>query len=583
MEFVYKNVKKFHINRLRFLEESKIWKPVKNKVLFIGPKHWYHIFSSDCDVIWYSDLYRDVFQQVLEYIDVVVIFPNYRIRTDTYSIFINEIKMIVERSYRMHKRVIVFYENENSWMLFKDNIPYDERYLYIMKIGGDFWNNKEVNGNTFNIPGVISSRLFNPYMSVFDKKIESQYPRIKHIAQNSYTFNKSSLFAESIKYSSRMICLFDYDCYSFIYRLRNDIKDVRYLGRVNYDGYLFLLKKSYSQTFYYDCDIDISIMSQRILENNACYGVSFVLDVTDNFDFERMNVICVKNKFDLIQNIALINRIAEYRENMSHRNWRDAHSYSVYNIFKMLGIIKNDIKISVITPTIRPENINIILKNYYSQKYNNKELVVVINGKNSNSKKWKSIYDISRKDKSVKVISLQGEVMASAALNAGILASDKKSKLVFRVDDDDLYGKNYIYDTVLHYYSTGFDLAGKKFEYVYFDEDNSLYKRKFKNIPSLLFDNKYNNFLNIAGNSFAIDKKFALKHGYLLGALGNADSEFLLSLAYVSPAPKLAYTDNRSLIIVRRAGEDHTWNAGKEFFIKNAEKSSVTIKEIIDV
>ncbi|MEZ4579735.1 MAG: glycosyltransferase, partial [Desulfobacterales bacterium] len=167
-----------------------------------------------------------------------------------------------------------------------------------------------------------------------------------------------------------------------------------------------------------------------------------------------------------------------YRDRMAHLGWRKVfqeHTFShrIRKICMNIGIDHGWIEypmVSMVTPTKRCEQLQRCLETYEKQSYPDKELILVYNG-NPTSQQKKSWAEFDRDD--IKFAIVPGDMFAGACLNQGHIMA--RGEYLFRVDDDDWYGANYLMDMVLQARSIDAQLFGKPPAPLYFETDQQVY------------------------------------------------------------------------------------------------------------
>ena len=123
-------------------------------------------------------------------------------------------------------------------------------------------------------------------------------------------------------------------------------------------------------------------------------------------------------------------------------------------------------KVSVILSTRRESWLEHGIAQVERQSYEPRELVVCLHGEEfapGTSERVRSLYGGD-----CKVIRVDGELTLGDALNAGVEASS--GELVTKMDDDDYYSTEHLWDLVLALEYSGADLVGKAAEFVYLEE-----------------------------------------------------------------------------------------------------------------
>jgi glycosyltransferase involved in cell wall biosynthesis len=168
------------------------------------------------------------------------------------------------------------------------------------------------------------------------------------------------------------------------------------------------------------------------------------------------------------------------RLRMSHlarRNLYAAHTYGhrVKTICESLGIVHDWEEfplVSVVMPTKRLELIGSCLEKFHSQKYPNKELIIVVNtGGVDLARFQRMITGFS----DVRIFQVHQEKNIGTCLNFGV--TQARGKYWFKMDDDDFYGTNYLLDMVHLARAADFDIMGKPPGFIYLEEEDRIYLR----------------------------------------------------------------------------------------------------------
>ena len=226
-------------------------------------------------------------------------------------------------------------------------------------------------------------------------------------------------------------------------------------------------------------------------------------------------------------------------------------------IFSRCGIAAEipSLRASVVTPTIRPELLEKVLEQFRSQTWANKELVVVANTNDPSA--WRrDLVDPSRGEQ---IVFLPREHWAGAALNTG--ARRTSGDYVFRMDDDDHYGANYLRDMMLHARSTDADVLGKQVEFLYSTLHDSIFWRPHRAFTPTVFSSQDFSYEKtpLGGFSMALKSAVAVELGYPELFFGFADSSFLAREKQIGKLT-LALTDSMNAVVERRADlQSHTW------------------------
>lgn len=149
--------------------------------------------------------------------------------------------------------------------------------------------------------------------------------------------------------------------------------------------------------------------------------------------------------------------------------------------------------VSIITCTKRPNYIGNLLKNYNTQLWSKKELIIVLNNDSMDLKRYRNM---CKSYKSISVYQLPQSATLGKCLN---LATRKaKYNYVAKFDDDDYYAPRYIQEIMQAFARTNADVVGKLTIFTY------LQHRK---LLLLCYPNKENQFVHRVGGGTITFKK----------------------------------------------------------------------------
>ena len=166
----------------------------------------------------------------------------------------------------------------------------------------------------------------------------------------------------------------------------------------------------------------------------------------------------------------------EARSREGHLAYRHVHENHTYRhrmneVFSRIGVEPlgtGPPPVSVLMPTMRPDNIANCLDNFRKQTYENKELILILNNA-------KFDMDAIRRDvesiSNAQVIHVDGRTTLGDCLNRGVEAAS--GKYVAKMDDDDYYGGMFLSDIVMAASFSDSEIVGKGLHFVYFETTDS--------------------------------------------------------------------------------------------------------------
>ena len=189
---------------------------------------------------------------------------------------------------------------------------------------------------------------------------------------------------------------------------------------------------------------------------------------------------------------------ARLREgHLAYRYIHENHTYRhrLNEVFRRVGLEPlNDDQppVSVLMPTMRPQNVAHCLANFKRQAYRNKELILILNNAEFD-------VDAIRRDvesiPNAQVLHVEGRTTLGDCLNLGVEAAS--GEYVAEMDDDDLYGERYLSDSVLAASFSDAEIVGKGVYYVYLESTETTALRE--NTPEHAFTTSL-----VAGNTILV-------------------------------------------------------------------------------
>lgn len=212
--------------------------------------------------------------------------------------------------------------------------------------------------------------------------------------------------------------------------------------------------------------------------------------------------------------------------------------------------------VSVITCTIRPNNLENILANYNRQTYEPKELIIILNKSGMNLHKWRKT---ARKFKYVTVYKLHQSVSLGACLNFAI--SKAAHPVIAKFDDDDYYAPKYLTQAINALKNTDASIIGKDSHSTYFEENNLLAVFRPKN------QNKY--IEHVGGGTLVFKKSLFPDISFPVQNIGE---DIGFQQKCLQNGYKIYSTDHYNYVSIRRKNKQtHTWKAEDEELLKECE------------
>jgi Glycosyl transferase family 2 len=214
-------------------------------------------------------------------------------------------------------------------------------------------------------------------------------------------------------------------------------------------------------------------------------------------------------------------------------------------------------KVSVILSTRRESWLEHGIAQVARQTYEPRELVVCLHGDEfaeGTSDRVRSLYAGD-----CKVIRVDGELTLGDALNAGVEASS--GELVTKMDDDDYYSTEHLWDLVLALEYSGADLVGKGAEFVYLQWVDLTMRRFMGDGES--------DHPRLAGGAMMARKAPLLKIG---GWPSRSRGEDTWIVKNFKSAGRGTYRTHGFGYILNRHGQGHTWNTYVDYFLIQSQR-----------
>jgi glycosyltransferase involved in cell wall biosynthesis len=252
-------------------------------------------------------------------------------------------------------------------------------------------------------------------------------------------------------------------------------------------------------------------------------------------------------------------------------------SHRVAQIFDTLGITYSwqpTPKVSVITPSCRPEKIDNVVANFLRQTYEPLELLLVINCSLSEIERKTIESRLARSGiRGYRLFFLDGERFTGDAMNIGVWNAE--GRYCAKFDDDDSYGPNYVRDLVLSAETVSADLAGKpiSFRVVGYEDDDRVHivkrgKKPYRTVVPWM-DHRFATPEWIMGNSIFATRDLLLRVGFPERAYRCSDSGFFFRPELAES--RILVSDFFNLVVRRRSDKDsHTWRISDAELLEGA-------------
>ncbi len=215
-----------------------------------------------------------------------------------------------------------------------------------------------------------------------------------------------------------------------------------------------------------------TMFSRRVLESLAC-GTPVIS--SESVGMSRMlgeHVRVARSVKDTVDHLLDLLGDEEARVREGHLASRYVHENHTYRhrldeVFRRVGLeslASGQPSVSVLMPTMRPENVARCLDNFVKQAYRDKELILILNN---------AEFDLDAIQRDVElipnaqVLHVEGRPTLGDCLNRGVEAAS--GKYIAKMDDDDLYGERYLSDSILAASFSDAEIVGKGMHFVYLE------------------------------------------------------------------------------------------------------------------
>ena len=211
--------------------------------------------------------------------------------------------------------------------------------------------------------------------------------------------------------------------------------------------------------------------------------------------------------------------------------------------------------VSVLLSTNRPKFVPWAVGNVAKQNYPRLELILALHGDDFHEEAINR--SIAQLKCAVQVIRMSSQHPFPAVLNAASHAAS--GTLLTKMDDDDLYDADHIWDLVLAREYSGAHLLGKGAEIVYLQRSDQTVDRHSSQAE------QYS--ANIAGGTLLIARDDLETIGGWGGAPPNVDKTLIDDV--VQHGGVVYRTHGRGYVLIRH-GQRHSWNAADQYFLDRA-------------
>lgn len=223
--------------------------------------------------------------------------------------------------------------------------------------------------------------------------------------------------------------------------------------------------------------------------------------------------------------------------------------------------------IGLIIPTHRPQNIDLIYANISRQSVQPAEVIIAVHGDMSHFHKLSEKF---LKSDHVKHIHITKDKSVGFVLNR--LVESSQCDLIIKMDDDDLYGNDYIRDLFLTHVTTQCPIVGKAPEAIYFSKSDNTYIRRpgLRSRHRICTPSKLvSGSLRVSGSTLSGLRQHFLEYPFDEEVLNSVDSRYFEQ--YESQKFRIAIDDGYNYLTIRHTNIDtHRWKIRDEALKENA-------------
>lgn len=251
---------------------------------------------------------------------------------------------------------------------------------------------------------------------------------------------------------------------------------------------------------------------------------------------------------------------------LSHLGYREVHDKHTYrhlsNIIES-GVLRKATGltaplVSIICASIRPVNLNQMIKNVEEQNYPNVEVIYIVtpNFDEVALERLRSTRNVVRAE----VIVLPMEETLGQCLNAGVRSAE--GEYIAKFDDDNLYLENYLRDIMLPFaFDEDYWIVGKEAYFCYLEGNDRLILRNSKK--------SFQKSAFVSGDAMVMRRKVFEQTGFPSSRVGE-DSKLLRDVTALGG--KIYSSDYFNFVKVRNADlSKHTWKESEDALMRQSE------------
>ena len=307
-------------------------------------------------------------------------------------------------------------------------------------------------------------------------------------------------------------------------------------------------------------------VTQRAAALAALAAAGVVVSVPDpDADSADLKECLGEQLHDLLASPAVADASAHERELLSIAMRRCAlrdHSLRsrARQILGATGMDAPGPEVSILAPTRRPDRLGAVIDTVRSQTYPRLELVLALHGDGfGDDAEIAALAGDLRHP--LQVVRVDADEPLGAVLNAAVEASS--GSLLTKMDDDDFYAGEHVWDLVLAHEYSGAELVGKSAEYVYLERLD----KTVRDTQRQRFSERFIPFVGVSGGVLIIARHDMDAAGGWRRVPRRVDIALAQDVAAVGG--RIYWTHGAGYLRVRH-GAEHTWTVDDSHFLGRA-------------
>ncbi|KRE35518.1 glycosyltransferase [Janibacter sp. Soil728] len=308
-----------------------------------------------------------------------------------------------------------------------------------------------------------------------------------------------------------------------------------------------------------------SMCARRVFEISAC-GTPVVSTPSPALDafFPDDEVVRVSEPKDAEWMLRALVRSPLLRDHMVHRAqrriWRE-HTYAarIDDVLAQIGLqehVRTSRTVTALVSTNRPHQLEHVIAQVGQQRDVRVQLALLMHGFDEETRVRSLAAEHGIED--LLVLHAEQEASLGACLNR--LVDAATGDVVAKMDDDDLYGEYYLFDSLQALDYSGADVVGKQAHQMHLQQQG---------VHIVRFPEREHRFTDfVAGPTMVMPRPVALEHRFPDSQVGE-DSELLRRV--VDSGGRVYSADRFEFEQVRRGAGEHTWDASDAEMLANAD------------